>query len=184
MPDLIILHGPPASGKLTIANELSQMINARVFHNHLTLDVAKSVLDFGAAGFWNLVRDLRIVSLQSYFAHGAGYVVTTWCYEDPEDLELYLAYKKIVNSAGGRLLPVYLKCDAVSLESRVGALHRQEMEKLTDVNRLREILAQKNYAAIPDELCMEVNSASTAANENARIIVSHFKLASTALAPT
>lgn len=179
MPDLIILHGPPASGKLTVANELSQMINARVFHNHLTLDVAKSLLDFGAEGFWDLVRDLRIVSLQSYFTHGTGYAVTTWCYEDPEDLELYLAYKEIVNSAGGRVLPVYLTCDTVSLESRVGALHRQEMEKLTDVNRLREILTQKNYASIPDELCIEVDSARTAANENAKKVTSHFKLSST-----
>jgi len=38
MVDLVLLHGPPASGKLTIAKELSVLTEARVFHNHLTLD--------------------------------------------------------------------------------------------------------------------------------------------------
>lgn len=176
MPDLIILHGPPASGKLTIANELSQIIGARVFHNHLTLDVAKSLLEFGAAGFWELVAELRILSLQSFCAHGRGYAITTWCFEDPNDLELYQAYKNIVSSAGGRVLPVFLNCDAASLEGRVAAAHRQEMGKLTDVNRLSEILSFKNYAPIPDELCMEIDSARTSAKENALGIVSELNL--------
>lgn len=176
MPDLIILHGPPASGKLTIANELSQITNARVFHNHLTLDVAKSLLDFGAAGFWELVAELRIQSLQSFITHGAGQAITTWCFEDPNDLALYLTYKEIVNSGGGRVLPVFLNCDVASLENRIGAVHRQEMEKLTDVDRLREILSFKNYAAIPDEACIEIDSANTSAKDNALRIVSEFKL--------
>jgi len=176
MSNLIVLHGPPASGKLTIANELSQIANTRVFHNHLTIDVANSILEFGAAGFWELVGELRILSLQSFFTHGEGHVITTWCFEDPDDLELYLRYKDIVNSAGGRVLPVFLNCDVASLENRIAVEHRQKMGKLTDVNRLREILSYKNYAPIPDELCIEINSAGTSAKENALSIVSAFSL--------
>ena len=67
MVDLVLLHGPPASGKLTIAKELSDLVGARVFHNHLTLDIAKSLLTFGDPEFWDLVRDLRLLSLRSYF---------------------------------------------------------------------------------------------------------------------
>jgi len=67
MVDLVILHGPPASGKLTTANKLHDLICVRVFHNHLTLDVAKSLLTFGDLAFWDLVKDIRLLSLQSYF---------------------------------------------------------------------------------------------------------------------
>src|ERR1044072_231302 len=49
--DLIFLHGPIASGKLTIARELAQMTGLRLFHNHLTVDMLTAVFDFGAEPF-------------------------------------------------------------------------------------------------------------------------------------
>lgn len=176
MVDLILLHGPPASGKLTIANELNALIGARVFHNHLTLDVAKALLNFGAPGFWDLVHDLRLVSLRSYFKHGTDTAITTWCYEEPEDKELFLKMKSIASSAKGRILPVFLNCDSACLEDRVGNTHRREMDKLSDVNRLREIMSIKNYQAIPDELCIEIDSGTRSAKYNAARIIKEFNL--------
>ena len=37
---LIFLHGPPASGKFTIARALQASHGVLNFHNHLTIDVA------------------------------------------------------------------------------------------------------------------------------------------------
>ena len=115
MVDLVLLHGPPASGKLTIAKELSSLIGARVFHNHLTLDVAKALLNFGAPGFWELVHDLRLQSFRAYFENGTDIAVSTWCYEDPEDLQLFLDIKSIATDLNGQVLPVFLNCDVLSL---------------------------------------------------------------------
>jgi len=176
MVDLVLLHGPPASGKLTIAKELSNLVGARVFHNHLTLDVAKSLLTFGDPEFWDLVRDLRQLSLQSYFENGAGIAVTTWCYEEPEDYQLFLNMKLIATEGGGRILPVFLNCDISHLESRVENTHRREMDKLCDLDQLRKILSKKNYTAVPDEMCIELNSGTNSAQCNAREIVRQFKL--------
>ena len=44
---LIIIHGAPAAGKLTIANELGRLTGFKVFHNHLSIDCVKPVFDFG-----------------------------------------------------------------------------------------------------------------------------------------
>ncbi len=176
MVDLVLLHGPPASGKLTIANELSVLTGARVFHNHLTLDVAKSLLDFGEPEFWDLVRDLRLLSFQSYFKNGVDPLVTTWCYEQPEDHELFLDIKSIASDHGGRVLPVFLNCDIANLENRVTNDHRHKMEKLCDVEQLRKIMLKKHYAAIPDDLCIEINSATDTAEFNAKEIVKLFNL--------
>ena len=176
MVDLVLLHGPPASGKLTIANELSALIGARVFHNHLTLDVAKSLLNFGEPGFWDLVHDLRIQSFQSYFDHGTDIAISTWCYEEPEDNEFFLEIKSIAASAQGRVLPVYLNCELTCLEDRVGNAHRHQMDKLCDVERLRELMSFKNYRPIPDELCIEIDSGSHSAKFNAQQIVRQLNL--------
>jgi len=176
MVDLVLLHGPPASGKLTIANALSALTGARVFHNHLTLDVAKSLFDFGAPGFWDLVRDLRLLSYRSYFEHGTGTAIATWCYEEPEDHDKYLEIKKIASSGKGRFLPVFLRCDNSHLESRVANVHRQEMKKLCDVEKLRLILSSKNYSAIPDDLCLKLDSGADTAESNAQKIAAHFAL--------
>jgi len=176
MADLVLLHGPPASGKFTIANEISKLVNARVFHNHLTLDVAKSLLNFGDPGFWDLVHDLRLRSLRAFFEYGNDIAVTTWCYEEPEDHKRFRQFKSIARSANARVLPVFLSCELPILENRVTDAHRLEMEKLSDKERLREIVLSKNYCAISDELCITVDTNSEQPESNARTIVDRFKL--------
>lgn len=179
MVDLVLLHGPPAAGKLTIAKELSVLIGARVFHNHLTLDVAESLFNFGDSEFWNLVYDLRLLSFKSYFKHGSDTAISTWCYEGPEDHEFFLKIKSAAIAAKGRVLPVFLHCDIACLEDRIGNNHRREMKKLSDVTRLRQIMATKNYCAIPDELCIEINTSVESARSNAQRILSEFNLIDT-----
>ncbi len=37
---LILIYGPEASGKLTVAGELAAITGNRVFHNHVSIEVA------------------------------------------------------------------------------------------------------------------------------------------------
>lgn len=39
----IMLYGPPASGKLTIAKELQSLSGYNLFHNHLLVDLLDAV---------------------------------------------------------------------------------------------------------------------------------------------
>lgn len=43
---VVFIHGPAAAGKYTIANELSKISGIPLFHNHLTVDLAKTLHDF------------------------------------------------------------------------------------------------------------------------------------------
>jgi tRNA uridine 5-carbamoylmethylation protein Kti12 len=61
---LIFLHGPPASGKFTIARALQASHGVLNFRNHLTIDVAKSLFDFGTDEFWALTHQLRRTALE------------------------------------------------------------------------------------------------------------------------
>jgi hypothetical protein len=56
---LLLIHGAPAAGKLTTARTLLDRVSGRPFDNHATIDVALTVFDFGAPGFWGLVQAVR-----------------------------------------------------------------------------------------------------------------------------
>jgi hypothetical protein len=45
--DLVFLHGPAASGKLTVARALEAAVGFPVFHNHLVVDLLTTVFPPG-----------------------------------------------------------------------------------------------------------------------------------------
>jgi hypothetical protein len=128
---LVFLHGPPAAGKLTTAKALLTQVNGRLFDNHAAIDVARTVLDFGVPGFFELVQEVRKSVLTAAADQGVALVVMTFVYADPEDLSTYEAFEKIVHQRGGQILPVFLNCSAGEIVRRVGNAERVARKKMT-----------------------------------------------------
>lgn len=82
---LIFLHGAPATGKLTVARAPLRAVPGRLFDNHAAIDVARTVFDFGAPGFWALVHSVRSSVLDAAAEHDVPLVVATSCYAEPDD---------------------------------------------------------------------------------------------------
>ncbi|HEY6926552.1 MAG TPA: hypothetical protein VI653_23915, partial [Steroidobacteraceae bacterium] len=116
---LLFLHGPPASGKLTVAQAVVHLTAGRLFDNHAAVDFARTVLDFDAPGFWELVHSARIIALEKAAEHGVLLVVQTSCYSHPQDLPLLEDFERVLDRHGGLLLPVFLSCSRRTLEERV-----------------------------------------------------------------
>ena len=55
----VILFGPPAVGKMTVGTELQRLTGLRLFHNHMSVDLALQFFPFGTPGFGRIVRDVR-----------------------------------------------------------------------------------------------------------------------------
>ena len=81
---LIIIHGPPAAGKLTIANAIAERSTFKVFHNHMTIDCAKPVFDFGTPAFWRIVLELRLKVIAEAAREKID-IVHTFCYAKGDD---------------------------------------------------------------------------------------------------
>ncbi len=154
---LIFLHGPPASGKYTIARILHESHGVLNFHNHLTIDVAKSLFDFGTPEFWELTHRLRRTALAARAEAGARNVVFTNCYSSPDDDATVAALEREVTSRGGQFLPVFLECGIDELRRRVGSPSRKEMRKIHTPEGLDRYLSEWNFAALdrPNTFCVE-----------------------------
>lgn len=45
---VVLLYGPPAAGKLTVAEELEKLTGFKLFHNHLTVNPVHALSEFGS----------------------------------------------------------------------------------------------------------------------------------------
>ena len=107
---LLFLHGAPAAGKLTVAKAVLGLVPGRLFDNHVAVDTALTVFEFGAPGFWELVHNIRCETFAAAAEHAIPFVVTTFCYAEPSDRAQFEKFEDIARRRGGELLPVFLYC--------------------------------------------------------------------------
>ncbi len=173
---LLFLHGAPAAGKLTVAKALLQLVPGRLFDNHAAIDLARTLFDFGAPGFWELVHATRYSALDVAAEHGAALVVTTFCYADPEDLPQFEKFEEIMRRNGGELLPVFLHCSREEAARRVGNADRVARRKMTSAASLIKELDRYQFTAVPRADCLTLDTGARPAEVTAREIIGHFGL--------
>ena len=87
----VLIIGPQAVGKMTVGQELAKITGLRLFHNHETIELVRTVLSLDKAEGWDLVKELR----ESVFRHFArsrqpGMIYTgVWAFDEPEDREYF-----------------------------------------------------------------------------------------------
>ena len=173
---LLFLHGAPAAGKLTVAKALLGMVPGRLFDNHAAIDLARTVFDFGAPGFWGLVHNVRCAALDAAAEHGVSLVVTTFCYAEPDDRPQYEDFEAIMQRRGGELLPVFLHCSREEAVRRIGNPDRVARRKMTSAEALLRDLDLYNLSPVPRADCLKLDTEVRSAEATAREIVSHFGL--------
>jgi hypothetical protein len=146
---LLFLHGSPATGKLTVAKALLRMVPGRLMDNHAAIDFARTIFDFGAPGFWELVHDVRYSALDAAAAHGVSLLVTTFCYAEPDDRVQFGKFEEIMQRHGGDLLRVFLHCSREEAMRRVGNPDRIERRKMTSEESLASYLDSYDFTAAP-----------------------------------
>ncbi len=173
---LLLLHGAPAVGKLTVAKALLRQVPGRLFDNHAVIDLARTMFDFGAPGFWDLVHSVRYAALEAGAANGVALAVMTFCYAEPDDRTQFVAFEDIMQRNGGELLPVFLHCSREEAMKRVGNPDRVERRKMTSAASLGKYLDDYNFTPVPSADCLALDTEAQSAEAAAREIVSHFAL--------
>lgn len=134
--NVVVLYGPPAVGKLTVARALSKLTGYRLLHNHLLLDLSLSLFEKGTPLGVQLSHDLRHIVVERAIEFGLPGMILTWVYA-PERAAYAEWFYRFVEERGGQVYFVRLYCDEATLEQRVGRAERREFNKLTRVEDLR-----------------------------------------------
>ena len=172
----IILYGPPAVGKLTTAQELAKITGYKLFHNHLTVDVVKSLYDFGEPKFWKLVREMREMLIQSVAEDGVD-TIFTFVYDAGQDDELIKKYISLIEVNHGEVLLVKLTTTPEILKERVTQESRKSFKKMTSPDSLDKWLTKyKLSESIPERQSLTIDNTKLSAQAVAMEIANHFNL--------
>ena len=128
---LIIIHGPPAAGKLTVANALAAKTGFRVFHNHLSIDCTQPVFDFGTEDFWRINIQIRCDVIAEATRQAID-LVHTCCYGKGTDDEYFRELVAAAKYNGADVHAVLLHCRDEVRKERIVAESRMQMRKLTN----------------------------------------------------
>ncbi len=150
---VVFIHGPAAAGKHTIGTLVSEGLGIPLFHNHLTVDLVKTLFDFGTPGFVQLRADIWRLAFREAAAAQRSFVFTF----HPEATvapSLIGELAALITEAGGQLHYVALRCSDAAIEQRISEASRQQFGKLTDAAVYRQLKAQGSFEfpAFPEPL--------------------------------
>jgi hypothetical protein len=173
--DLVFLHGPAASGKLTVARALEARVGLPVFHNHLVVDLLTTVFPFGSEAFVRL-REQFWTSVFTDAARADRSLTFTFAPEPTVQPGFPGRVRSIVEAEGGRVCFVQLHVGPAEQERRIGLASRSEFHKLTSLQTLRR-LRRTEAAGEQPPADLEIDTEDCDADRSAALIVARFGLA-------
>jgi hypothetical protein len=137
---LITLFGPPAVGKYTVGRLLSERIGYKLFHNHLTVNLARSLFDYGVEEFFPLMADLRLRCFEAVSRSSIRGLIFTCAFVFPNGEEFADRIVETIEGNGGRCDFVRLTCPVEELVNRVGNQDRRDLGKIVEPEKLADAI--------------------------------------------
>ena len=176
---LIFIYGPPASGKLTIAQELVKLTEFNLYHNHLAVDLVESLFDRNKYKqfFFSLIADVNLFMLSKAATQNIPGVVMTSCYIHPDEEGFINQLINTITKHQGEVYFIQITCDEAALKKRVIAESRKKFGKLRDPDTLISFLREKNLRhKIEHDQNLSINNTNLSARKVAQRIKEHFDL--------
>ena len=113
----VLIYGPPAAGKLTVASVFAKRFGFRLLDNHVTMDPALRLFTFGGRELGALTQRLRIDMYPTAARHRID-VVSTFVYAHPQEQRNAGACRVAVEAEGGSIVRIQLVPDQPVLQRR------------------------------------------------------------------
>ena len=173
---VLFLYGAPGVGKLTVAHEIANQTDFKVFHNHLSIDCIVPIFEFGSKPFQKLVELIRNETLAEAARQNVN-VIFTFCYAKDLDDDYVKKTVEIVESNGGQVCFALLTCESSELEKRISEESRQKFGKVKTVKTLNELLEKYDlFSPVNNFESLQINNTNLNPSETANQIINHFSL--------
>jgi hypothetical protein len=165
----VLIYGPPAAGKLTVATCLAERYGMKLLDNHLTLDVALRLFPFGTKECWQLVERMRLDLLGAAGSAGLD-VVSTLVFSHPGDRGHVDRLLEASDRAGAITTFVQLRPPRQVLEQRVIQPSRHGTRKVRDVAALGRMLDRHDFRTPIHDHDFSIDNSEVAADGVAAMI--------------
>ncbi len=178
---VIFIYGAPAVGKLTTAKALSEVTGFKVFHNHLSTDLVRSVFERGNPAGDMLIVKLRFEILELAVKEKLNGIIITgvyahdFIYANGKSDDWYVTQlEKITEANGGDFFGVQLVTTHKTLFKRVVEPDRKLWRKIHSTDILEQALRLHDHTqSAPLKRSLIIDNTNTPAAEVA-IKISNF----------
>jgi hypothetical protein len=112
-PPLLLFVGPPAVGKMSVGQAIAERTGLRLFHNHISIELALRYFDYGTPAFRRIDSEIRRRILEEVAASDLPGLVFTfvWAFNPPADQAAVDEYATPFRKRGARVLFAELEAD-------------------------------------------------------------------------
>jgi hypothetical protein len=125
-PLLLFVVGPPAVGKMAVGQAITERTGLRLFHNHISIELALRYFDYGTPAFHRIDGEIRRLVIEEVAASDLPGLVFTYvlAFDVPEDQALVEEYAKPFRERGARVLFVELEATQAERLRRIAGVSR------------------------------------------------------------
>ena len=174
MPNLVLIIGPQAVGKMTVGQELSKMINYKLFHNHMTIELVKDIFDYDQEIFRKMNTIIREEIFKEFAKSNEKGMIFTCCFDFESHFE---EEKERADTCINLFKEAYVVELEASLEER---LKRNETE-----NRLKHKESKRNLEWSNNDLIRSMTKHRLNSNpgEGEKVFKNYIKINNENLSP-
>ena len=174
---LIFIYGAPGVGKLTVAKELAKLTGYRLFHNHLTVDLAASVFEHGTPEYIDVVHSYRVDLIGRAARAKVRGMIFTFMYEGSMDDKFIADLVAVVKQHKGQALFVHLICDTKELFKRIKHPSRKKFMKVKKAKTLKGLLKLRDFSAdVPYKDNFTIDNTKLSPKKTAEKIKKYYRL--------
>ncbi len=127
MANLIIVCGPQAVGKMTVAESLRDKLKYNMMMNHDSIELSDRIFGFATPAQKELNEDIREKVFKLAVKHNVDLIFTYVCaFNEPEEREYMTSLQRQFEQSGGRFIFVELSADLDTRLARNETPHRME----------------------------------------------------------
>jgi hypothetical protein len=175
----LLIYGPPAVGKLTVAREIARLTGMKLFDNHATVNAVAPVFGFEHEAYVRLLRVTRLAILEEA-AKADIDIVSTYVYNHARSegsLEYISLLKELFGKYGAKLLLLRLTCDRSVLDERVTNVDRRVKQAINSVEGLARYMIERDPDhALPGHDSLTIDNTDLSPTQVAEAGIAHFGL--------
>ena len=127
MANLVVVCGPHAVGKMTVAESLRDKLRYNMMMNHDSIELSDRIFGFATPAQKELNEDIRQKVFSLAVKHNVDMIFTYVCaFDEPEEREYLTELKDLFEQSGGQFYFVELSADIETRLARNETPHRME----------------------------------------------------------